>query len=82
MNQQVVRGAAGGAALGGSIGGAVSWAIGALMLGLEPIVFLACGVYAGAVYGSIVGALLGARVREREIDVVTQQRLVFRRQNP
>jgi hypothetical protein len=32
-----------------------------LMLGLQPIVFLACGVYAGAAYGSIVGGLAGAR---------------------
>jgi hypothetical protein len=43
------------------------------MLGLEPIVFLACGVYPGVVYGSIVGALLGAREHERTIDAVTQQ---------
>ena len=28
-----------------------------IMAGLEPIVFLVCGVYAGAVYGGIVGAL-------------------------
>jgi hypothetical protein len=34
---------------------------GALMVGLEPIVFMVCGVYAGAVYGGIVGALRGAR---------------------
>jgi hypothetical protein len=31
------------------------------MVGLEPIVFMVCGVYAGAVYGGIVGALRGAR---------------------
>ena len=34
---------------------------GTVMLGLEPIVFVVCGVYAGAVYGDIVGALRGAR---------------------
>ncbi len=34
---------------------------GAAMVGLEPVVFMLCGVYAGAVYGGIVGALRGAR---------------------
>jgi hypothetical protein len=34
---------------------------GTLMVGLEPIVFMVCGVYAGAAYGGIVGALRGAR---------------------
>jgi hypothetical protein len=31
------------------------------MVGLEPVVFMLCGVYAGAVYGGIVGAMRGAR---------------------
>jgi hypothetical protein len=31
--------------------------VGAVLVALEPIVFLACGVYAGTVYGGIVGAL-------------------------
>jgi len=31
--------------------------IGAIMLGLEPIVFMVGGVYAAAVYGGIVGVL-------------------------
>ena len=31
--------------------------IGAIMLGLEPIVFLVGGVYAATVYGGIVGVL-------------------------
>lgn len=31
--------------------------IAAMLLGLEPIVFLVGGVYAGALYGGIVGAL-------------------------
>ena len=31
--------------------------IGAIMLGLEPIVFLIGGVYAATVYGGIVGVL-------------------------
>jgi hypothetical protein len=34
---------------------------GTVMVGLEPIVFMVCGVYAGAAYGGIVGALRGAR---------------------
>jgi ABC-type uncharacterized transport system permease subunit len=34
---------------------------GTIMVGLEPIVFMVCGVYAGAVYGGIVGTLRGAR---------------------
>ncbi|HET9849611.1 MAG TPA: hypothetical protein VFR68_13765 [Candidatus Dormibacteraeota bacterium] len=79
MNQEVMRGAAGGAALGGSIGGAAVWLIGVFMLGLSPIVFLVCGVYAGVVYGSVMGAVLGAREREREIEIatVTQHRPVL-----
>jgi hypothetical protein len=32
----------------------------AVMVGLEPIVFMVCGVYAGAMYGGIVGAVRGA----------------------
>lgn len=65
MNQSMVRGAIGGAALGASISGTLAWLFVAVLLGLEPIVFLACGIYAGTIYGSIVGALLGARdVRE------------------
>ena len=31
--------------------------LGAVLIGLEPVVFLVCGIYAGAVYGGIVGAL-------------------------
>jgi hypothetical protein len=34
-----------------------SGAIGAILIGLEPIVFLVGGVYAGAIYGGIIGAL-------------------------
>jgi hypothetical protein len=59
--QRIIRGAIGGAALGGGIGGAAFGLIGAVMVGLEPIVFMVCGVYAGAVYGGIVCALRGAR---------------------
>jgi hypothetical protein len=35
----------------------VTTVIGAIMLGLEPLVFLVGGVYAATVYGGIVGAL-------------------------
>jgi hypothetical protein len=59
--QRMIRGAIGGAALGGGIGGTAFGLIGAVMVGLEPIVFMVCGVYAGAVYGGIVGAVRGAR---------------------
>ena len=59
--QRMIRSAIGGAALGGGIGGTVFGLAGAVMVGLEPVVFLVCGVYAGAVYGGIVGALRGAR---------------------
>ena len=31
--------------------------IGTILIGLEPIVFLVGGVYAGAIFGGIVGAL-------------------------
>ena len=34
-----------------------SGVIGTILVGLEPIVFLVGGVYAGALYGGIVGAL-------------------------
>jgi hypothetical protein len=57
----MIRGAIGGAALGGGIGGVVFGAISTVLVGLEPIVFLVCGIYAGTVYGGIVGALPGAR---------------------
>jgi hypothetical protein len=53
----MIRGAAGGAALGGGVGGTVLGLMSAALVGLEPIVFMVCGIYAGAVYGGIVGAL-------------------------
>jgi hypothetical protein len=72
---RVIRGAIGGAALGGGTGGAAFGLIGAVMVGLEPIVFVVCGVYAGAVYGGIVGALRGARDEQLELaPVVVQSR--------
>jgi hypothetical protein len=52
--------------LGGGIGGSLFGVVGAIMVGLEPVVFLVCGVYAGAVYGGIVGALRGAREERLE----------------
>ena len=58
--QRMIRSAIGGAALGGGIGGTVFGPAGAIMVGLEPVVFLVCGVSAGAVYGGIVGAVRGA----------------------
>ena len=60
MNDSMLRGTIGGAALGSGIGGALAWLIGPVMLGLTPLVFLACGVYGGAVYGGIVGAVRAA----------------------
>jgi hypothetical protein len=59
--ERIMRGAIGGAAVGGGIGGMLFGLAGTVMVGLEPIVFMVCGVYAGAVYGGIVGALRGAR---------------------
>jgi len=59
--QRMIRGAVGGAALGGGVGGTLLSAVSALMVGIEPVVFLLCGVYAGMVYGGIVGAVHGAR---------------------
>ena len=59
--QRMFRGAIGGAALGGGLGGAVFGAMSAILVGLEPVVFLVCGIYAGTVYGGIGGALHGAR---------------------
>ena len=60
--ERMMRGAIGGAALGGGIGGALFGLAGTVMVGLEPVVFVLCGVYAGAAYGGIVGALRGPRV--------------------
>jgi len=65
--QRMFRGAIGGAALGGGIGGVVFGAMGAILVGLEPVVFLVCGIYAGTVYGGIVGALRGAREQRLEL---------------
>jgi len=45
-----------------SLGGALFGLAGAVMVGLEPVVFVLWGAYAGAVYGGIVGALRDARV--------------------
>jgi hypothetical protein len=61
MNEQILRGALGGASLGSVLGGGIAWLVGILMLGLQPAIFLACGVYAGTVYGGIVGAVRAAR---------------------
>src|SRR2546423_14115692 len=58
--QPMIRGAIGGAAVGGGIGGTAFGLIGAVMVGLEPVVFMVGGVYAGAVYGGMVGALRAA----------------------
>jgi hypothetical protein len=44
--------------------------IGAIMLGLEPVVFLVGGIYAGTAYGGIVGALRGAREERVELAFV------------
>ncbi len=65
--QRMIRGAIGGAALGGGIGGVVFGAISAVMVGLEPVVFMVCGIYAGTVYGGIVGAL--RRTREERVEL-------------
>ncbi len=59
--ERIMRDAMGGAAVGGGVGGMLFGLAGTVMVGLEPIVFMVCGVYAGAVYGGIVGVLRGAR---------------------
>jgi hypothetical protein len=66
--RRMIRDGIGGAALGGGIGGTGLWLMGTVLVGLEPLVFLACGVYAGAVYGGIVGALVGARDDRLDIE--------------
>ena len=58
--ERMMRGAIGGAALGGGVGGTFLGLAATIMIGLEPIVFMVCGIYAGAVYGGIVGALRSA----------------------
>ena len=68
--ERMIRGAIGGAALGGGIGGVVSGAISVVMVGLEPVVFMVCGIYAGTVYGGIVGALRSAREERVELALV------------
>ena len=62
--RRMIRGAIGGAFLGGFSGSVLGF-IGTLIIGLEPVVFLACGVYAGVAYDGIVGALVSARSRSR-----------------
>src|ERR1700682_1571532 len=57
--ERMMRGAIGGAALGGGLGGMLFGLAGAIMVGLEPIVFMLCGVYAGAVYGGGGGRRAG-----------------------
>src|SRR2546428_14021272 len=63
--RRIIRGAIGGAFLGG-FSGSVAGFIATLIVGLEPLGFLACGVYAGIAYGGIVGALVGARDEQSE----------------
>jgi hypothetical protein len=53
------------------IGGTLSRVAGAILVGLEPVVFLVGGIYAGSLYGGIVSAfnrrpaLVPALVRSR-----------------
>ena len=68
--QRMIRGAIGGATVGGGIGGVAFGAMSAVMVGLGPVVFLLCGIYAGSVYGGIVGALRGAREERVELAFV------------
>ena len=72
--QTMIRGAIGGAAVGGGIGGTAFGLIGAVMVGLEPVVFMVCGVYAGAVYGGIVGGLRAAHDERVEPEPVLPDR--------
>jgi hypothetical protein len=74
--RQMIRLATGGAVIGGGVGGTLFSLIGTMLVGLQPVVFLACGVYAGAVYGGIVGAVIGAREQqlEREPEAVIASR--------
>ena len=67
--ERMMRGAIGGAAIGGGIGGTLFGLAATVMVGLEPIVFMVCGVYAGAVYGGIVGALRAARAEQPALAV-------------
>lgn len=61
--------------MGSGISGTIAWVIGSLMHGLTPLVFLAGGVYAGAVYGGIVGAVRAAsHTPERVYQLATIKR--------
>src|SRR2546428_7477270 len=71
--RRIIRGAIGGAFLGG-FSGSVAGFIATLIVGLEPLVFLACGVYVGIAYGGIVGALVGARDEQSESEPVSAGR--------
>jgi hypothetical protein len=68
--RQMIRLATGGALIGGGIGGTLFSLIGTLLVGLQPVVMLACGMYAGAVYGGIVGTVIGAREPRLESEPV------------
>jgi len=68
--RRMIRGGISGAFLGGFSGSVLGF-VGTLMVGVEPVVFLVCGVYAGVVYGGIVGALVGARDERPEGEPVS-----------
>jgi len=55
--RQTIRLVTGGAVIGGGIGGTLFSLVNTMLVGLQPIVFVACGVYAGMLYGGVVGAM-------------------------
>jgi hypothetical protein len=55
--RQTIRLVTGGAVIGGGIGGTLISLVNTMLVGLQPVVFIACGVYAGMVYGGVVGAM-------------------------
>jgi len=55
--RQTIRLATGSALIGGGIGGTLFSLISTMLVGLQPVVFIAGGVYAGMVYGAVVGAM-------------------------
>ena len=48
--RRVIRAGIGGGAAGGGIGGILFGVVGSLLMGLEPFVFVVCGIYAGVVW--------------------------------
>jgi hypothetical protein len=67
MDNTIIRGALNGAGIGGIAGGVASWLITLADTGIQPLVYLTCGVYAGIACGGIIGAVTAGR-RQAQVE--------------